>query len=301
MLEIKNLTKCFGETKAINDLSLSIEEGGVFGLVGSNGAGKSTLLRLLAGIYKPDSGTVSYSGEGVWENPKVKRKTAFVADELYLPPSHSINTMATLYKAAYEGFDTERLASLTEALKLNPRASFNSFSKGMRRQAATLLALCTTPDYLLLDETFDGLDIVMRGFVKQIIFDDIARRGTTVILSSHSLKELEDCCDRLALLHEGSVVLDSNATDLKNSYFKVQIAFDEYYGEERFAHLEIQSLKISGKVASFIIKGNKAETEEMLKAMNPILLDVLPLSLEEVFVCALSALGYEYGDTLIKN
>lgn len=296
MIKTQNLTKRFGKKTAINNVTCIINEGSMYGLVGSNGAGKSTLLRLLSGIYRPDSGTVSYGGQPVWDNPAVKEKIVFIADELYLPSSQSIKSMAAMYKAAYKGFDTARLSELCAALGLDPKASFNTFSKGMRRQAATILALSAKPKYLLLDETFDGLDVVMRSFVKQVIYDDMAQRGTTVIISSHSLKELEDCCDRLALLHEGGIVLDSELCDLKDGYHKVQIAFEEDCDKERFQGLDILSFTKSGKVASFIVKGNGEETEARLKAMSPIILDILPLSLEEVFVCSLSALGYSYND-----
>lgn len=300
MIEIKNLTKGFGENIAVKDVSLTVQKGSMFGLVGSNGAGKSTLFRLLAGIYKPDGGSITYGGEPVWENTAVKEKIIFVSDDLYLPFSQSIRSMGKLYKAAYKSFDKERLDSLVSVLRLNPKATFNTFSKGMRRQAAIALALSVRPDYLLLDETFDGLDIVMRGFIKQVIYEDMAERGTTVLLSSHSLKELEDCADRIALLHRGEIVMDSDLADAAFSFFKVQVAFEGTYGESRFEGLKIRDYKQNGKVASFIAEGDRGDIEARLGEMNPLLLDVLPLSLEELFVCSLEAMGYAYGERETK-
>ena len=219
MIQIQNITKRFDEKAVINDITRTVDEGTMFGIVGSNGVGKSTLLRLLAGVYKPDSGSISYGGAPVWDNPAVKEKIVFVADELYMPFYMNIKSMANLYKAAYKSFDMEHLCKLTTAFKLNPKASFNTFSKGMRRQAAIALALSARPKYLLLDETFDGLDVVMSSYMKRSIYEDMAERGTTVILSSHSLKELEDCADRLALLHDGSIVFDSQLSDFENAFF----------------------------------------------------------------------------------
>ncbi len=292
MIKTENLTKIFGKRIAINNISCSISKGSLCGIVGSNGAGKSTLLRLLAGVYKPDSGSVTYNGKPVWDNPEVKEKTVFIADELYLPATQSIKSMASMYKAVYKDFDMGRLKELCSALNLDFKASFNSFSKGMRRQAATILAMSALPEYLLFDETFDGLDPVMRGIVKQLIYEDMSRRGTTVVLTSHSLRELEDCSDSLMLIHQGGVVLDSELQGLKEKFLKVQIAFEEDCGKERFTGMELYGFTKLGKVGVFMVKGDREETEAKLKAMNPVLLDILPLTLDEVFVTALGALGY---------
>jgi len=294
MIKAENITKTFGKKIAINSTSFTVKAGSLCGIVGSNGAGKSTLLRMLAGVYKPDTGSITYGGKPIWDNPEVKEKTVFVSDEPYLPAIQSIKSMASMYKAAYKDFNTERLKELCGSLNLDMKASFNSFSKGMRRQAATILALSAMPDYLLLDETFDGLDSVMRSFVKQLIYEDMASRGTTVILTSHSLRELEDCSDGLMLLHRGGVVLYSELQGLKDTFFKVQIAFEEDCDKDRFKGLEIQGFTKTGKVASFILKGSREEGEAKLKAMNPVLLDILPLTLDEVFVSSLSALGYNF-------
>lgn len=294
MIKAENVTKIFGKKIATNNISCTVKAGSLCGIVGSNGAGKSTLLRLLAGVYKPDAGSITYGGKGVWENPAVKEKIIFVPDELYLPATQSIKSMASMYKAVYKGFNAERLEELCDGLSLDIKAAFNSFSKGMRRQAAIALALSAMPSYLLLDETFDGLDPVMRGFVKQLIFEDMASRGTTVILTSHSLRELEDCSDSLLLLHRGGIALDSELQGLKDSLFKVQIAFEEDWDKERLKGLEVQDFTKTGKVASFILKGGKEEAEAKLRAMSPVILDVLPLTLDEVFVSAMKELGYGF-------
>ena len=295
MIEVKNLTKYFGAKAALDDVTFTASESCVYGLVGSNGAGKSTLLRLLSGVYQADKGSISYGGKAVFDNPDVKERIAFVPDELYFPTAATLKSMASLYKAAYKSFDKERFASITEAYGLSVSAGINTFSKGMRRQAATALALSVRPKYLFLDETFDGLDPVVRQLTKQLIYNDMAENGTTVIISSHSLKELEESCDRLALLHNGKVVLDDDAQELQSGYFKVQIAFETERSEEFFAKESPIGFRQAGTVSTFIVRGDREAVEARLKAMSPLLLDILPLSLEEVFVCKLGELGYNFN------
>lgn len=297
MIEVKNLTKCFGETVALNNVTFTVNDACVYGLVGSNGAGKSTLLRLLSGVYKADVGAVTYNGKPVFDNPAVKEGIVFVPDELYFPSASTIKSMASLYRSAYKSFDNKRFSAITESYGLDPSASISTLSKGMRRQAATALALSVRPKYLFLDETFDGLDPVVRQLTKQLIYSDMAENGTTVIISSHSLKELEESCDHLALLHKGKVVLDNDTQDLRGGFFKVQIAFENEYSQDRFKGMQLINYRQSGTVSTFIVQGDQAETEARLKAMSPLLLDILPLSLEEVFVCRLGQLGYSFNQT----
>ena len=210
-----------------------------------------------------------------------------------------MKTMAKLYAAAYKSFSYERFHSLTETFGLDPEANINTFSKGMKRQAATILALSTCPEYLFFDETFDGLDPVMRNLVKQVIYNDVLERGTTTIITSHSLRELEDTCDQLALLHKGGIVFESDIQNLKTSLFKVQVAFREAYGRERFEGFDILNYVQTASVATFITRGQKEDVVEKIRKMNPILLDVLPLNLEEVFIYEMEALGYAFKDVLM--
>lgn len=296
MIEAKNVTMRFDKFTAVNQLNCRIPDGCIYGLVGSNGAGKSTFLRLAAGVYHPAEGQVEVDGEGVWESPAVKDKIVYVPDELYFLPQSNMNKMAKYYRTIYRRFNMERYRKLTETFRLDPTANFNTFSKGMRRQAATVLALSAMPQYLFFDETFDGLDPVMRNLVKQVIYTDVVERKTTTIITSHSLRELEDTCDQLALLHKGGIVFESDIQDLKTALFKVQTAFAEPFGKEKFEGVEMLTYHQMGSVATFIVRGDREETRQKIQGMNPLLLDVLPLSLEEVFVYEMEALGYAFHD-----
>ncbi len=286
---------------ALDALSCTIPGGCIYGLVGSNGAGKSTFLRLLSGVYRPDGGKIEVDGMPVWENPAAKDQIFYVPDDLYFLPQTTMLKMAHYYKALYRKFDWERFCGLTATFGLDEQANLNTFSKGMRRQAATILALSTMPNYLFFDETFDGLDPVMRRLVKQVIYNDVLDRGMTTIITSHSLRELEDTCDQLALLHRGGIVFESDIQNLKTALFKVQIAFDTPFDDKRFSEVGINLMAYSqmGRVATFIVRGDRAGTEEKLRCMNPLLLDLLPLNLEEVFVYEMEALGYAFKDIMM--
>ena len=298
MISAKNVTMKFDDFTALNHLSCEIPDSCIYGLVGSNGAGKSTFLRLISGVYKPYEGDITVDGAPIWENPEIKSQIMYVPDELYFLPQSNMKTMAKLYAAAYKSFSYERFHSLTETFGLDPEANINTFSKGMKRQAATILALSTMPKYLFFDETFDGLDPVMRNLVKQVIYNDVCERGTTTIITSHSLRELEDTCDQLALLHKGGIVFESDIQNLKTSLFKVQVAFREAYGRERFEGFDILNYVQTASVATFITRGQKEDVVERIRKMNPILLDVLPLNLEEVFIYEMEALGYAFKDIM---
>ena len=303
MIHAENVTMKFENFTALNKLNCSIPDGCIYGLVGSNGAGKSTFLRLISGVYRPLEGTIDIDGRPVYENPEVKKQIVYVPDDLYFLPQANMNRMAKFYSAIYETFSFERFENLTKTFGLNPNANLNTFSKGMRRQAATILALATSPRYLYFDETFDGLDPVMRNLVKTVIYNDVAERKTTTIITSHSLRELEDTCDQLALLHKGGIIFESDIQNLKTSLFKVQVAFSDSYDRSRFEGIDIMDYKQKGSVATFIARGkapgDREACREKLQAMNPLLLDILPLSLEEVFVYEMEALGYAFKDILM--
>lgn len=294
MIKVENLVKKFGSVAALNNVSCTINDGCIYGLVGSNGAGKSTFLRILSGVYRADGGSVTVDGENVYENPNVKRNIVFVSDELYFLPQSNMITMAQMYAACYDSFDVNRFKALCKEFNLNPKKNLNTFSKGMKRQAATILALSARPRYLFLDETFDGLDPVIRNLVKRVIYEDVLERKTTVILSSHSLRELEDTCDQLALLHKGGIALESDVQNLKTSMFKVQVAFSEEFDRCRFEGIDVASYSQKGSVANLIVRGDRDEVQKNISDLNPLLLDILPLSLEEVFVYEMDALGYSF-------
>ena len=299
MIHAENVTMRFGDFTALNKLTCTIPDSCIYGLIGSNGAGKSTFLRLISGVYRPNEGDISVDGMPVWENPAAKAGIVYVPDDLYFLPQSNMNRMAAYYKALYPNFSYERFRNLTATFKLDPAANLNTFSKGMRRQAATILALSTLPKYLFFDETFDGLDPVMRNLVKQVIYNDVLERKTTTIITSHSLRELEDGCDQLALLHKGGIVFESDVQNLKTSLIKVQIGFKDPFTKDKFIGLDTVSYTQIGSVASLIVRGDKEELAPRFAAMSPALLDFLPLSLEEVFIYEMEALGYAFKDVLM--
>ena len=299
MISAKNVTMEFDGFAALKDMSCEIPDGVIYGLVGSNGAGKSTFLRLISGVYRPKSGEITVDGAPLYENPEVKKDILYVPDDLYFLPQSSMRVMADFYAAAYENFSFERFYNLTKTFGLDPNANINTFSKGMRRQAATVLALSAMPKYLFFDETFDGLDPVMRNLVKQVIYNDVIERNTTTIITSHSLRELEDTCDQLALLYQGGVVFESDIQDLKTSLFKIQVAFDSMFDKTKFDGINILNYEQMGSVATFIVKGSREDVVASIRGMNPLLLDVLPLNLEEVFIYEMEALGYAFKDILM--
>ncbi len=298
MIQITNVVKQFDRKVVLDRLNCTIPEGCVYGLVGSNGSGKSTLLRLISGIYRPESGSITIDGQPVFDNPDVKKRIVFVPDELFFLPHADLRRMEQLYASVFEGFSHERFNTLLKDFSLNPKANINTFSKGMRRQAATILALSCRADFILFDETFDGLDPVMRNLVKNLLYREVIERKATVVITSHSLRELEDTCDQLALLHKGGIIFESDVDHLKTSLFKVQVAFEGEYDRTRFEGVNVLNFTKRGSVASMIVRGDRKETEETITAMHPVLFEILPLSLEEVFVYEMGQLGYEFSEVL---
>lgn len=294
MINVENVIKTFDDFTALSGISFSVKDGCIYGMVGSNGAGKSTLLRVMNGIYKADGGAVTLDGESVWENPAVKRRVFLVPDEPYFEAGASIERMAAMYASVYPSFDKNRCVQLTAQFGLDPKKNINTFSKGMKRQTAVILALSCKPDYYFFDETFDGLDPVMRTHVRNLISEDVVDRRVTAVLTSHSLRELEDLCDQLALLHKGGLVLDSDVSQLKTSLFKIQTAFRGGYDATKFNGIDIVKFTKQGSVCSMIVRGDREKTASLIKAMDPILLDVLPLSLDEIFTYEMEALGYVF-------
>lgn len=298
MIEAQNISKQFDGFWALENVSCRIERGSIYGMVGSNGAGKSTLLRILSGIYRPNSGTVLLDGAPVYENPEAKAKIAFVPDALYFPAGATVARMMAMYRNFHASFDRARCEALCKELNLDLQKSIQTFSKGMKRQCATVLALCTDPEYILFDETFDGLDPVVRNYVKSLICKDVLDRGASAVITSHSLRELEDTCDQLTLLHRGGIVAQSEVQSLKTEHFKVQIAFPDAYDRTRFAGLpgiELLHFTKQGSVANLIVKGDRQAVAQALQELCPSVLDILPLSLEEVFTYEMETMGYAFN------
>ena len=295
MIEAKNVCKSFDDFCALNDISCVIPDGCIYGLVGTNGAGKSTLLRIMTGVYRQDKGELTYDGQPVYENQAVKRDIVYVPDELYFLPGANLNRMAKLYRAAYPGFDMDKFTRFAEDLGLDRKKNIATFSKGMKRQAAIILALACNPKYMFFDETFDGIDPVMRNLIKAIICQEVEQRRAVAVITSHSLRELEDTCDQLALLHNGGLVLESEIIDLKTNMFKVQTAFLDDYDRTRFAGIDILHFVKRGSVSNIIVRGDRDEIIERFNALHPVILDILPLTLEEVFTYEVEALGYDFS------
>lgn len=301
MIKTINVSKSFDDFKALNNLSCSIEKSCVYGLIGSNGAGKSTFLRTVTGIYKPDEGEVLIDDKPVFDNPEVKRDFVYVPDDLYFLQGSTLMRMAKLYATMYDTFDFTRFDTLIKQFKLNPFKNINTFSKGMKRQAATVLALSCKTKYLFFDETFDGLDPIIRNLVKTVIYEDVCDREATAVITSHALRELEDTCDQLSLLYQGGIIFESDVQNLKTSLFKIQIAFNEPFDKSHFIGIDIKDYTQTGKVANFIVKGDQEITTNRCYQLNPLLFEILPLSLEEVFIHEMDMLGYSFDDISSKE
>lgn len=298
MIEIKQLSKSYEKKKVLENLNCKIKENCIYGLVGANGSGKSTLLRLINGILIPDNGTIQIDGENILDNEKVKQNMVFVPDDLFFFHTYTLKDMAKFYEALYQKFSYDDLYELATTLKLDLNAKIHTFSKGMKRQCALILALATHSKYMFFDETFDGIDPVIRNFFKKKIASQMAEDNTTIIMTSHNLRELEDICDNLGLLYDGGILFESDIDSLKTNMFKVQISFKEDFDEKAFKDLEILSFKKIGSIATLIIKDESKTSEKILKKMKPVILDFLPLTLEEVFIYEMEALGYEFNKIL---
>ena len=297
MIEVKNLVKTFDGFRALDDLTMTVPRGAVYGLVGPNGAGKSTLLRHLTGIYRPDSGTVTVGGEPVFENPAVKRRIAYIPDDVFYFRSASIADMANFFAGACPTFDWERYEKLRKAFDLDEKQPIRRFSKGMQKQAAFWLAMSMAPDVLVLDEPVDGLDPVMRRQVWSLVMADVADRGTTVLVSSHNLRELEDVCDHVGILDHGKLLLERSLSDLQENIVKVMIALPE--GQALPQDLNILHDQATGRMHTLILRGDAAALEAYLAAAQPQYMDVVPLTLEEIFIYELGGVDYEVKNILL--
>ena len=297
MIEVKNLVKTFDGFRALDDLTMTVPRGAVYGLVGPNGAGKSTLLRHLTGIYRPDSGTVTVGGEPVFENPAVKRRIAYIPDDVFYFRSASIADMAHFFAGACPTFDWERYEKLRKAFDLDEKQPIRRFSKGMQKQAAFWLAMSMAPDVLVLDEPVDGLDPVMRRQVWSLVMADVADRGTTVLVSSHNLRELEDVCDHVGILDHGKLLLERSLSDLQENIVKVMIALPE--GQALPQDLNILHDQATGRMHTLILRGDAAALEAYLAAAQPQYMDVVPLTLEEIFIYELGGVDYEVKNILL--
>jgi len=293
MLQIKNVTKTFGTFKALDDLSMTVPKGTVYGLVGPNGAGKSTAIRLLTGVYTPDCGTLEMDGQPIYENIPVKERIGYIPDEIFYFPSATLEDMRKYYRGLYPKFDDALFDRLYEIFNLPPKSPLRRFSKGMQKQAAFHLAICCRPEVLILDEPVDGLDPVMRRQVWSLILSDVAEHGTTVLISSHNLRELEDICDHVGIMDHGHMLLEKSLADMQGSTVKLQLVGELPEG------LDVLHESKSGRLSTYIIRGGADEVAAKVAATNPAYYDVLPLSLEEIFIYELGGVNYEVKNIIL--
>ena len=293
MLELKNITKTFGDFKALDNLSMTVPKGAVYGLVGPNGAGKSTAIRHMLGIYCPDSGSVTLEGMEVYENPVVKARMGSIPDEVFFYPSATLEEMRRFYRGIYPKFDDALFERLYEVFQLPRKGQIRRFSKGMQKQAAFHLTICTRPDILILDEPVDGLDPVMRRQVMSLILSDVAQRETTVLISSHNLRELEDVCDHVGIMDRGKMLLERSLADMQGSTVKLQLV------GETPENLNILHESVSGRLRTLVVRGTAQEVTERVAARKPAYFDVLPLSLEEIFIYELGGVDYEVKNIIL--
>ena len=293
MLEVKNLTKTFGDFKALDDLTMTVPKGAVYGLVGPNGAGKSTLIRHVLGVYRPDSGSVEMEGQPVYENPAMKTRIGSIPDDVFYFPSATLEDMRAFYKGMYPRFDDALFKRLYEVFRLPPKGQLRRFSKGMQKQAAFHLSICTRPELLVLDEPVDGRDPVMRRQVWSLLASDVAQRETTVLVSSHNLRELEDICDHVGIVDHGKMLLERSLADMQGMTHKLQLVGELPQG------LQVLHESTSGRLRTLIVRGSAEEIQARVKTVEPAYYDVLPLSLEEIFIYELGGVNYEVKNIVL--
>ena len=293
MLEMKNVTKTFGTFKALDDLTLTVPKGAVYGLVGPNGAGKSTAIRHLTGVYRPDCGEITMDGQPIYENIAIKERIGYIPDEIFYYPSASLEEMRKFYKGMYPKFDDRLFERLYDVFELPKKGPIRRFSKGMQKQAAFHLSICCKPDVLILDEPVDGLDPVMRRQVWSLILSEVAKDETTVLIASHNLRELEDVCDHVGIMDHGKMLLERSLADMQGNTTKLQIVGEVPEG------LEILHENSNARLKTVIVRGSAEEVAARVQAANPAYFDVLPLSLEEIFIYELGGVNYEVKNIIL--
>ena len=297
MIEVRNVLKEFDGFRALDDLNMTVPTGSVYGLVGSNGAGKSTIIRHLTGIYRQDAGEILVDGAPVFENPGVKSRIAYIPDEIFYYANASIREMMDFYRSIYPHFDAERFKKLADVFGLDPKRQMRRLSKGMQKQAAFWIAVSLRPEILILDEPVDGLDPVMRRQIWSIIMADVAENGTTVLVSSHNLRELEDVCDSVGIMNKGKIMIERSLDELQENIVKIQLALPD--GESLPEGLDILHKSNTGRLQSLIMHGTQEEITEKLQSAHPLFIDAVPLTLEEIFIYELGGADYEVKDIVL--
>ena len=297
MIEVRNVLKEFDGFRALDDLNMTVPTGSVYGLVGPNGAGKSTIIRHLTGIYRQDAGEILVDGAPVFENPYVKSRIAYIPDDIFYYANASIREMMDFYRSIYPHFDAERFKKLADVFGLDPKRQMRRLSKGMQKQAAFWIAVSLRPEILILDEPVDGLDPVMRRRIWSIIMADVAENGTTVLVSSHNLRELEDVCDSVGIMNKGKIMIERSLNELQENIVKIQLALPD--GESLPEGLDILHKSNTGRLQSLIMHGTQEELTEKLQSAHPLFIDAVPLTLEEIFIYELGGADYEVKDIVL--
>ena len=293
MLSLQNVIKTFGDFRALDELTMTVPKGAVYGLVGPNGAGKSTAIRLMTGVYRQDAGKITLEGMQIWENPAQKVRIGYIPDDIFYFPSATMEEMRRYYRGIYPDFDDELFERLYDVFQLPRKGQLRRFSKGMQKQAAFHLAICTRPDVLILDEPVDGLDPVMRRQVWSLILSDVAQRQTTVLISSHNLRELEDICDYVGIMDRGRMLLERSLADMQGNIVKLQLVGDAPEG------LQVLHESTSGRLKTLVVRGSAQQVEQTVSAAVPVYYDILPLSLEEIFIYELGGVNYEVKNIVL--
>lgn len=297
MIEVRNVMKEFDGFRALDNMSMTVQTGSVYGLVGPNGAGKSTIIRHLTGIYRQDAGEITIDGAPVFENPEVKSRIAYIPDDIFYYANASIREMMDFYRSIYPHFDAERFKKLGDVFGLDPKRQMRRLSKGMQKQAAFWIAVSLRPEILILDEPVDGLDPVMRRQIWSIIMADVAENGTTVLVSSHNLRELEDVCDSVGIMNKGKIMIERSLNELQENIVKIQLALPD--GESLPEGLDILHKSNTGRLQSLIMHGTQEELTEKLQSAHPLFIDAVPLTLEEIFIYELGGADYEVKNIVL--
>ena len=293
MIEAVNLTKRFDDIVAVDHINAQIRDGSVFGLIGTNGAGKSTFLRMAAGVLRPDGGTITIDGMEVFENEEAKRKFFYISDDQYFFSNSTPRDMMAYYRIVYPSFNKERFHGLMRSFDLDESRKINTFSKGMKKQVSVICGVCAGTDYLFCDETFDGLDPVMRQTVKSIFVGDMEERNLTPIIASHNLRELEDICDHVGLLHKGGILLSRDLEDMKLNIHKIQCVLLPGTEPEDLKGLDIMKIERRGSLCTLTVRGSREEIETGIGAYQPVFAEIIPLTLEEIFISETEVAGYD--------
>lgn len=299
MIDVKSLSKSYGGFKALDSLNIHIKEGSVYGLLGPNGSGKTTLIKHLAGIYKNESGSIAIDSKPVFDNPETKSKIVYISDDLFFFSQYSVKEMASFYANMYPEWSWERFNTLKQVFPIDTKRRVVKLSKGMQKQVAFWLGISAKPKVMILDEPVDGLDPVMRKKVWNLVLQDVAEYGTTVLVSSHNLRELEDICDHVGILYQGKMMVERELDNMKSDIHKLQLAYSGNTPDNLFKDSEVLHRTQSGSVLQLIVRGDKNIIISRVKATNPVVMDILPLSLEEIFIYELGGKGYEIENIII--